>query len=335
MNSQRRSLLKLSAATLGGLTLGRPALAQPAAQPATPSATPAGPIRIVLPYPPGGSTDAITRFIAERLGTALKTNVVVDNRPGAAGMIGAAAVASAAPDGRTLLFTNTALIQSPLIQPQPLYNPLTDFEALSLVADAAQVFVASDATPARTLAEYVEWARRNPGSAYGSLGVGSTGHLYGELLKRKANVNIVHAAYKGDTAAIGDLLAKQLPTSFVSTVMAKTYGDAGRIKVLATLGPQRVPSMPNVPTFAEAGFTGFESIGWIGMLAPAKTPQALVQRLSAEIATIIKSPAGAKLLIDSGMLPRGSTAPEFAALLRRDQQVWQGLVAQSGIKVES
>ena len=117
-------------------------------------------------------------------------------------MIGAAAVASAAPDGRTLLFTNTALIQSPLIQPQPLYNPLTDFEPLTLVADAAQVLVASDATPAKTLAEYVEWARKHPGSAYGSLGVGSTGHLYGELLRRKAGINIVHAAYKGDTPAI-------------------------------------------------------------------------------------------------------------------------------------
>lgn len=145
MNTQRRHLLKLSAAMLGGLALHRPALAQ----------TVTGPVRIVLPYPPGGSTDAITRFIADKLSTALKTNVIVDNRPGAAGMIGAAAVATAAPDGRTLLFTNTALIQSPLIQPQPLYNPLTDFEALTLVADAAQVLVASDATPARTLPEYV------------------------------------------------------------------------------------------------------------------------------------------------------------------------------------
>jgi tripartite-type tricarboxylate transporter receptor subunit TctC len=145
----------------------------------------------------------------------------------------------------------------------------------------------------------------------------------------------VHAAYKGDTAAIADLLAKQKPAGFVSTVMAKTYGDAGRIKVLATLGPARVPSMPNVPTFAEAGFTGFESIGWIGMLAPAKTPAPLVQRLSAEIATIVKSPAGAKMLADSGMLPRGTTAPEFGALLKRDQQVWQALVSQSGIKVAS
>nr|WP_315591975.1 tripartite tricarboxylate transporter substrate binding protein [uncultured Cupriavidus sp.] len=331
MDSKRRSLLKLSAASLGGLALNRHALAQGA--PAT--GTAAGPIRIVLPYPPGGSTDAITRFIADKLGAALKTSVVVDNRPGAAGMIGAAAVASAAPDGRTLLFTNTALIQSPLIQPQPLYNPLTDFEPLSLVADAAQVFVASDATPAKTLAEYVEWARKNPGSAYGSLGVGSTGHLYGELLKRKANVNIVHAAYKGDAPAIGDLLAKQLPASFVSTVMAKTYGDAGRIKVLATLGSQRVPSLPNVPTFAEAGFTGFESIGWIGMLAPARMSAPMVQRLSGEIAAIVKSPAGSKMLVDSGMLPRGSTAPEFSALLKRDQQVWQGLVSQSGIKLDS
>ncbi|QWC92014.1 Bug family tripartite tricarboxylate transporter substrate binding protein [Cupriavidus metallidurans] len=324
MNTQRRHLLKLSAAMLGGLALHRPALAQ----------TVTGPVRIVLPYPPGGSTDAITRFIADKLGTALKTNVIVDNRPGAAGMIGAAAVATAAPDGRTLLFTNTALIQSPLIQPQPLYNPLTDFEALTLVADAAQVLVASDATPARTLPEYVEWARKHPGSAYGSLGVGSTGHLYGELLKRKAGINIVHAAYKGDTAAIGDLLANQLGVGFVSTVMAKTYGDAGRIKVLATLGRSRVPSMPNVPTFAEAGFSGFESIGWIGMLAPARTPAPLVQRLSNELATIIKTPAGSKMLIDSGMLPRGTTAQEFAALLRRDQQVWQTLVAQSGIKTE-
>lgn len=327
MNPQRRRILKSSALALGGLALGDRALAQAPAI--------AGPIRIVLPYPPGGSTDAITRFIADRLGAAFKTSVVVDNRPGAAGMIGAASVAGSAPDGRTLLFTNTALIQSPLIQPQPLYHPLTDFEPLSLVADAAQVFVASDATPAKTLAEYVEWARRHPGSAYGSLGVGSTGHLYGELLKRKANINIVHAAYKGDTAAIGDLLAKQLPTSFVSTVMAKTYGDAGRIKVLATLGTQRVPSMPNVPTFAEAGFTGFESIGWIGMLAPAKMPRPLADRLSAEIASIVKSPAGSKMLVDSGMLPRGSTGAEFGALLRKDQQVWQSLVSQSGIRAET
>jgi tripartite-type tricarboxylate transporter receptor subunit TctC len=125
-----------------------------------------------------------------------------------------------------------------------------------------------------------------------------------------------------------------LPVGFVSTVMAKTYGDAGRIKVLATLGRSRVPSMPNVPTFAEAGFSGFESIGWIGMLAPARTPAPLVQRLSNELATIIKTPAGSKMLIDSGMLPRGTTAQEFAALLRRDQQVWQTLVAQSGIKTE-
>lgn len=327
MNTQRRTLLKLSAATLGTVALGRHALAQaPAIQ---------GPIRIVLPYPPGGSTDAITRFIADKLGASLKTSVLVDNRPGAAGMIGAAAVASAAPDGRTLLFTNTALIQSPLIQPQPLYNPMTDFEPLTLVADAAQVFVASDAIPAKTLAEYVEYARANPGSAYGSLGVGSTGHLYGELLRRRANLNIVHAAYKGDTAAIADLLAKQLPAGFVSTVMAKTYGDAGRIKVLATLGPARVASMPNVPTFAEAGFTGFESIGWVGMLAPARTPAPLVQRLSGEIAAIVRSPAGSKMLADSGMLPRGTTAPEFGAMLKRDQQVWQALVSQSGIKANS
>lgn len=306
------------------------------AQSADTAATPFhGPIRIVLPYPPGGSTDAITRFIADKLTASLKVSVIVDNRPGAAGMIGAAAVAAATPDGRTLLFTNTALIQSPLIQPKPLYNPQTDFEPISLVADAAQVFVANDALGVTNLREYVAYSKSHPGTAYGSLGIGSTGHLYGELLKRKGGVEMVHAAYKGDAPAISDLLAKQLPAGFVSTTVAKTYGDAGRIKVLATLGSARVPSMPNVPTFAESGFDGFEAIGWIGMLAPAKTPRPVVDRLSAEVARIVRSPEGTRMLTDYGMLARGTSAAEFSALLKRDQLVWQTLVKQTGIRVEN
>jgi tripartite-type tricarboxylate transporter receptor subunit TctC len=325
MNHQRRTLLQLPVAALGGLALSHPLRAQTA---------PSGPIRIVLPYPPGGSTDAITRFVADRLAASVKQSVVVENRPGAAGMIGAAAVAGAAPDGRTLLFTNTALIQSPLIQPKPLYDPMADFEPITLVAAAAQVFVANESLPVSNVREYVEYARKHPGLAYGSLGVGSTGHLYGELLKRKANLDIVHAAYKGDAPAISDLLAKQLPAGFVSTTMARTYGSAGRIKVLATLGSSRVPTMPDVPTFAESGFEGFEAIGWIGMLAPAKTPRPVVDRLSAEVGRIVRSPEGSKMLVEYGMLPQGGTAAEFSALLKRDQQVWQALVKQTGIKVE-
>lgn len=334
MNPSRRKLLQTSAALAGSLALPRLAGAQSPATAAT-AATAAidGPIRIVLPYPPGGSTDAITRFIADRLGAAVKQTVIVENRPGAAGMIGAAQVAKSPADGRTLLFTNTALIQSPLIQPKPLYDPMTDFDPLSLVADAAQVFVANADLPVKSLRDYALYAKANPGSAYGSLGVGSTGHLYGELFKRRAQIETVHAAYKGDAPAIADLLAKQLPAGFVSTVVARTYGEAGRIKVLATLGTSRVPSMPDVPTFAESGYQGFEAIGWIGMLAPHGCARPVIDRLSTEIARIVRSPDGTRMLTEAGMLPRGTSADEFAALLKRDQKVWQSLVQQTGIRV--
>lgn len=325
MNRKRRSWIRLQVALLGGLVLSCLVHAQP---------TGSDPIKIILPYPPGGSTDGIVRHIADRLSSALKQSVIVDNRPGAAGMIGAAAVASSPPDGRTLLFTNTALIQSPLIQPKPLYNPITDFEPVSLVAAAAQVFVVNESMPVKNLHEYVDYAKKHPGTAYGSLGVGSTGHLYGELLKRKAGVDIVHVAYKGDAPAITDLIGKQLPAGFVSTQVARTYGNAGRIKVLATLGSARVPSMPDVPTFAESGFDGFEAIGWIGMLAPAKTPKPVVEKLSAEISKIVRSPEGTKMLTEYGMLAQGSTAAEFSALIKRDQQVWQALVKQTNIRAE-
>ena len=330
MNPSRRKLLQTSAALAGSLALPRLAAAQ-AAAPATANVD--GPVRIVLPYPPGGSTDAITRFIADRLGAALRQTVIVENRPGAAGMIGAAQVAKAPADGRTLLFTNTALIQSPLIQPKPLYDPMTDFDPLSLVADAAQVFVANADLPVKSLRDYAAYAKAHPGSGYGSLGVGSTGHLYGELFKRRAGIETVHVAYKGDAPAIADLLARQLPAGFVSTVVARTYGEAGRIKVLATLGTSRVPSMPDVPTFAESGYQGFEAIGWIGMLAPHGCARPVIDRLSTEIARIVRSPDGSRMLTEAGMLPRGTSADEFAALLKRDQKVWQSLVQQTGIRV--
>lgn len=330
MNPSRRKLLKTSAALAGSLALPRLAVAQ---APAPATANVDGPVRIVLPYPPGGSTDAITRFIADRLGAALRQTVIVENRPGAAGMIGAAQVAKSPADGRTLLFTNTALIQSPLIQPKPLYDPMTDFDPLSLVADAAQVFVANADLPVKSLRDYAAYAKAHPGSGYGSLGVGSTGHLYGELFKRRAGIETVHVAYKGDAPAIADLLARQLPAGFVSTVVARTYGEAGRIKVLATLGTSRVPSMPDVPTFAESGYQGFEAIGWIGMLAPHGCARPVIDRLSTEIARIVRSPDGSRMLTEAGMLPRGTSADEFAALLKRDQKVWQSLVQQTGIRV--
>lgn len=307
-----------------------PAAAQPA-----PASYPAQPVTLVVPFPAGGITDNIARLIAQELGAAWGKPVVVDNRVGASGTIGAAAVARAPKDGYTALFTITTHVQMPVLQRKLSYDAVKDFAAVSQIGLSTSALVVTPGVPAQTLAELVALLKAAPGKySYGSTGVATTSHIVGELFKKEAGVDMPHVPYKGAAPLVSDMLGGHVQVAVLDTGTALPYLKSGKLRALAALGTQRAATLPQVPTFAQAGYAGFESYAWMGLFLPAGTPQARVDKMSNAVAAIIAKPEVQQKMRDQNIEPVGSKAAEFTQVLRRDADTWKRVIDQTGIRLE-
>jgi tripartite-type tricarboxylate transporter receptor subunit TctC len=292
-------------------------------------------MRIVVPFAAGGAADMIARLLAERLFPIWKQPVIVDNRPGASGSIGAQQVAGSPPDGHTILFTNTGMLQNAILYPTLPVDPLRDFTPISRVVNGPLAFVVGAQGNVSTMAQYVSTVRSRPGQlSYASYGMGSTSHIYGELLKSVAQLDLTHVAYRGEAAALPDVINGNVTGAFLAAVTAASASKGGRVKVLAVAGTAPSIALPGVPTFQELGMQGFEGVGWFGLFAPAATPKPLVERISRDVNHVLADPELVRRVNAAGMDTAGSTPDEFASLMRIDFERWNKLIKQFGIKGE-
>lgn len=309
--------------------------ALPAAAQQAPADYPSQPVTLVVPFPAGGITDNMARLVAQELGTAWGKPVVVDNRVGASGTIGVAAVARAPKDGHTALFTITTHVQMPALQRKLSYDAVKDFAAVSQIGISTSALVVTPDVPAKTLAELVTLLKAEPGKySYGSTGVATTSHIYGELFKKEAGVDMPHVPYKGAAPMVTDLLGGHIRVAVLDTGTALPHLQSGKLRALAALGTQRSATLPQVPTFQQAGYAGFEPYAWIALFLPAGTPQLCVDKMSKAVAAIIAKPEVQKKMRDMNIEPVGSTAAEFAVVLRQDADTWKRVIDKTGIRLE-
>lgn len=323
---RRRSVLFGVAAA----SLAAPALAQQGAQ-----QFPSKPVRIVVPYTPGGGADTTVRLIAPKLQDALGQTVVVDNKPGAGGTIGDDAVAKAAPDGHTLLLGAFAHAVNPSLMAKMPFRTPEDFAPVSLLVTVPELLVVTPSFPAKAVAELVAMAKAEPGKlSYASSGNGSAQHLAAELFKMRTGTDIQHVPYKGGSLAVADVAAGHVPFYFGNMSSALPQARAGRVRALAVTSPQRSPAAPEVPTLAESGVTGCEISEWNALLAPAGTPPATIERLQTEVAKVMAMDEIKAKFADLGAQPIGSTPAELAAFLRGEMAKWAEVVKVANVKIE-
>ena len=300
------------------------------------AAYPDQPVRLVVPFPPGGPTDIVARPLAQKLSENLRQQFIVDNRGGAGGNIGAAAVAKSVADGYTLLMgtVGTHAINASLYK-ELTFDPVKHFAPVSLVAQAPVVLVVHPSMPAKTLKEFVALAKSKPGQiTFGSAGSGSPGHLTGELFKDMAGVDLVHAPYKGSAPAITDLLGGAIQALFDPIQATLSHVKAGKLRMLGVSSPKRSSAFPNVPTIAEAGVSGFETTAWWAVFTPAKTPKEVITKLNTEIMKIMRSPDMKERLHKLEIEPIGSTSDQLAAFVKTEMAKWARAVKFSGATVE-
>jgi tripartite-type tricarboxylate transporter receptor subunit TctC len=292
-------------------------------------------IRIVVPYPPGGGADTTARFIQNPLQEALGATIVVENKPGAAGMIGDEVVAKATPDGGTLLLGAFAHAVNPLIQPKMPFRTPEDFAPVSLLTSVPELLVITPSNPAKTVADLVAMTKAQPGKLfYASSGNGSAQHLAAELFKLRTGTDIGHVPYKGGGLAVGDVAAGHIPFYFGNMTAALPQARAGHVRALAVTSAQRSPAAPDVPTMEEAGVKDCVISEWNGILAPAGTPQPLIDRLSAELARIMRDSAIKAKFADLGADAIGSTPAELAAYMEAERKKWAEVVKTANIRIE-
>lgn len=294
------------------------------------------PIRMVVPFPPGGTTDLLGRVLANRLSETLGQQVIVDNRPGAGGTIGSDVVAKAPADGYTLMFgtVGTQSINTTLYKRLP-FDAQKDFTPVALFAGVPNILVVNPKVPARNVRELVDYAKRHPGALnMGSAGNGTTNHLSGELFKSMAHVEIVHVPYKGSGPAMADVLANQVQLMFDNLPGSLPHVKAGRLRALAVTSATRSPALPDVPTMAEAGITGYEADVWFGVVGPRGMPADVVNKLSTEIARIAQDKAMKEKLLQAGASPLTATPEQFSALIGKDTVKWAKLVKESGASID-
>ena len=334
MNSQpsltrRTGLALLAASALGAIA--------PAAQ-AQAAAWPSKPIQLVVPFPPGGATDTMARLLAEKMGPKLGQNIIVDNKGGAAGILGTDYVAKAAPDGHTLVLSlTTSLLTNQFLFKKLPYNPQRDLAMVSLIAVAPIVLVVHPSVPVANAAQLLEYISAQKGKlSYGSWGIGSSAHLSGAHLSRMRNGDMSHVPYKGEAPMMQDLIGGQIQLAFASALQAKPFIDAGQLKIIGVTGDKRLPVLPNVPTLVEQGLRDdvFRTTGWVALAAPAATPKAVQQRIAEEVRAATRLPEVRARIESFGFDPVALGPDEFAAIYRKDLAVWESLVKQSGATLD-
>jgi tripartite-type tricarboxylate transporter receptor subunit TctC len=320
----------LATVTALALFATQPALAQPAAE-----TYPNKPIRFILPFPPGGGTDIVGRILADRMAIDLGQPVVIENRGGAGGNVGAEVAARSAPDGYTIVMVAPSLAISPSLYKKLNYDPVKDFAPIGLVATVPNVLVINPAVPAQTLSEFVALAKRSPGAMnFGSGGSGTSNHLAGELFNIVAGIKLVHVPYKGVNLAMNDVISGQVQAVVIGIPAAAPHIKSGRLRALAVITPQRSPALPDVPTTAEAGLPNFVVNTWYGLLAPAGTPRPIVMQLNAELARIMHAPELKDKLAAMATEPSTGTPEEFAEFIKREMTKWGDVVREAGLQAD-
>ncbi|OEZ32901.1 tripartite tricarboxylate transporter substrate binding protein [Variovorax boronicumulans] len=322
--SRRRFSLATAAAAA---SLAAPSFAQ--------SAWPSKPIRIVVPYTPGGFTDQMARLVQAGLQTRLGQPVVIDNKPGANSLIGVDAVAKAAPDGSTFGVVIAAYTANTTLYPKLPYDPRKDLVGVSLMGVSPLLAAVNNDAPFKTARELIDYARKNPGKvSFGSSGNGSAAHLTSELWKSLTQTYMIHIPYRGAVPALTDLMGGQIQLFFDAPTGLINQGKAGKVRLIGVAGDKRLPAVPDVPTFIEQGFAGFTGSTWAGMLAPAGTPREIVKRMSEEVARIIKSDETRAKLDAMGTFPAGSTPEEFDAFIASETTKWGKVIRTAGVKLD-
>ncbi len=305
------------------------------AMPAFAQSYPQKPIRIVVPFPAGGTTDILARAIGQKLTDSFKQQVIIDNRPGAGANIGAEIAARSPPDGYTLFGISTIHAINPSLYSKLAYDPIRDFAPITNVAATSQILTVHPSLPVTTVKQFIAYAKAKPGELnYSSAGNGSQPHLTGELFKTMTGVNLVHVPYKGAPPAMTDLLAGQVALTFATAPSAVPHVRSGKLRALGVSTAARIKALPDVPTIAEAGVAGFEAAGWNGLVAPAGTPAAIVERLNSTIVSIVQEPAMSKYLADQGADPWTMTPAQYADYIKSEVAKWAKVVKASGAKID-
>ena len=287
---------------------------------------PGKPVRIIVPFPPGGGADTLARFMAPQLTALWGQQVIIENKPGASGHIGADLVAQSAPDGYTLVMASTAALTE---------KNVAQFAPVTLVSASAYVVTANPKTGVGTIRELIALAKASPGKlSYGSSGTGAASHLAAELFKSMAGVDLLHVPYKGTGQALTDLVGGQVDLMFAPAQTVMSHVQAGRLRALAVTSAKRSETLPRLPTVNESGLPGYVAVGWFGLLAPAATPKAVVAKISADANRVLLLKEVSEKMLALGSEPAGSTPEEFGAFIREDQVKWTKLMKEQGIKPE-
>ena len=296
---------------------------------------PSKPIRIVVPFSPGGAVDGPTRVVAQELGKRLKVQVIIDNKPGAGATIGSGEVAKAAPDGYTLLLASQTNAISASLYPKLPFAPIDDFVGISLLGREPGVLVVHPSLPVKSVAELIALAKSKPGVLnYASSGNGSGQHLFMAQFASMAGITMTHVPYRGSGQATTDLLAGTVPISMPGTAGMVGHIKAGKLRPLATSGSTRSPQLPDVPTLAESGLTGYSAYVWMGLLAPKGTPPTIVERLQREVKIALASAEVKTFFNEAGMELVGSSSAEFGSYFREERDRWARIVKETGAKID-
>lgn len=297
---------------------------------------PAKPLKMIMSFPAGGPTDILGRLLGQKLTESWGQNVVIDNRPGGGGVIGALLAVKSPPDGYTMYLGGiTTLVLAPMLHRNLPYDPMRDFLAVSQTTLSPLVLMTHPSLPVKTVKEFISLAKARAGQInYASSGPGGSGHLAGELFKTVTQVDIVHVPYRGAPPALIDLMSGQVQSMFGTMLAAVPHIRSGKLRAIAVTGPTRSIAVPEVPTFAESGLPGYDASSWNGISVPAGTPRPIVEKLGGEIVKIMKMPGVLDRLAADGTIPIGSTPEEFVAFIRAEQAKWSKVVRAANIKID-
>ncbi len=297
---------------------------------------PTKPIKLVVPYAPGGGADSVARIVAKKVSENIGQAIVIENKGGAGSIVGTDLVAKAEPDGYTLLLGQSGPISiNPAVYKTLPYDPVKDFAPVTMTTAYPYILVVNSESPAKTVQEFVALTKSKPGAMnYGSTGVGAANHLVAELFASKAGLKMTHVPYRGTALAVGDLVSGTLNVVFGDPISVLPHIKSGKLRALAVTSLERSPVAPEVPTVAESGYPGFEALAWHGILAPAKTPPAVVKKLNAEIVKALADPATKELLVNQAMQTVGNSPEGFAAFIQKDIATWKAVATAANVTVE-